>query len=236
MSEDFNWKKEKVAEDEISIAWKKSATIENDAQMERAAELSQMYDFWSQIEKYAEECEEILDSHVLPRPMKMVRHDGGRNWWLHLVSEGTRPPVGETWRFEIGRDFVLRNYPDLSDPWYAAKIGFRCREALMHHEMSNLTNSLFAMIFEIATLRKDWMWRRKYKSHIIRGKKTQAAASTGGEMRAANSREKRSSILDEMGRLIKNGRNISQSAELAAKAGFGTSQGANRKLWDRHKK
>lgn len=71
---------------------------------------------------------------------------------------------------------------------------------------------------------------------IIRGRTTFKAARSGGEARKGKFEPGTNAILAEMRRLHEGGKHsISRAAEIVFLNGLGTSSGANRKLWDRHK-
>lgn len=61
------------------------------------------------------------------------------------------------------------------------------------------------------------------------------AARAGGSARASSSKASRDEIIGEMGRLIAEGKSISNAARITALRGVGTSPDANRKTWTRHK-
>lgn len=172
MSEKIDWKRRKVAEDEISAVWQEYTKLETQSEFENFSSLMDEDSFWPKIVELAEFCDEILEKNNLPKAMQSVRHDGGANWWLHPKDAPPTPPNGETWRIELGYSFVVRCFPDLSDKWFAATLGFRCREAISLRDRGKCESSSFlALIFEIARLRTDWVWRRKQKHNILRGKK-----------------------------------------------------------------
>lgn len=69
----------------------------------------------------------------------------------------------------------------------------------------------------------------------MKAKSILAAAKAGGAARSANSKAQRDAVLDEMARLIGEGKSVSSAALIAANRGIGRSQDANRKAWSRHK-
>lgn len=236
MSEKIDWKRRKVAEDEISAVWQEYTKLETQSEFENFSSLMDEDSFWPKIVELAEFCDEILEKNNLPKAMQSVRHDGGANWWLHPKDAPPTPPNGETWRIELGYSFVVRCFPDLSDKWFAATLGFRCREAISLRDRGKCESSSFlALIFEIARLRTDWVWRRKQKHNILRGKKVRSAASAGGSAKALESKDRNQAIIQEMESFVSSGHSVSRAANFAYKNGLGTSEGANRKLWDRHK-
>lgn len=78
--------------------------------------------------------------------------------------------------------------------------------------------------------------KRNLESHFLRGENSIKSASLGGLARSHALQNKTHQILNEMKRLIASGQSVARSADLAHKHGFGTSQGANKKLWERHSK
>jgi hypothetical protein len=169
---ELDWKKTKVAEDELSILWKRAAQIENLEQASEAARQSQLDNFWPQIEAFAKRCDEVLHEYGFPAAAEMVRHDGAGNWWRHPLDAPKQPPIGETWKFTPGHALAQEFSDDFSDAWYAGRIGFKSRLALEHFRKGDSgTPHLFSLIFEIATLRNDWQWRRGNKPSILTGRK-----------------------------------------------------------------
>ena len=172
MSDELKWQKVKVAEDELSFLWKESADIETSEQAQAAALESQKDRFWPGIKELAESCDALLKEHDFPPAAQLVRHNGAAKWWPHPEDAPQLPPSGEAWKFIQGHKFIEAKAPGFSDAWYAARIGFKCRLALEHHAKGNAgAPFLFTTIFEIATLRTDWRWRRGNKLTIITGKK-----------------------------------------------------------------
>ncbi len=196
MSSKLNWQKVKIAEDELSILWEEKAEIETSEQLQAAALESQKDHFWPVIKKLAEGCDALLEEHGFPPAAGMVLHDGAANWWHHPKDAPERPPVGESWKSIQGHKFTEANTPGFSDAWYAARVGFKCRAALDHYANGDAGEPfLFTMIFEIATLRTDWRWRRGNKPAIITGRKQRkvlsehrATANQLGKARVADRR------------------------------------------------
>lgn len=75
-------------------------------------------------------------------------------------------------------------------------------------------------------------------SDRLRGVKTRAAASDGGNQRASMEKSKSAAVIREMQRLLgeKPKGSISWAATVARNNGFGTSAGANKQAWYRWKK
>lgn len=233
---ELEWRKTKVAEDELSVLWRQTARIASSEQAEEAARQTQVDHFWPQIEALADFCDEVLVEHSFPKAAQYVRHDGEGNWWELSPDHPKRPPTGEIWKFTLGKALAQEFSDDFSDPWYAGRIGFECRLALEHFHKGDAGKPfLFTKIFEIATLRADWKWRRGHKPSILTGRSVRKGAKAGGDMRRNKCSDATLGILQEMERLITDGKSISRAAELAASNGLGTSKDANRKLWGRHR-
>ena len=109
----------------------------------------------------------------------------------------------------------------LSRLWYAASM-----EALYFAYRDDLT---------VGYLWAEYRMRKEHEDSALRGKKTQVAARKGGEARGQVLTEQRLRILGEMQRYIDLSHSIARAAELAAKAGIGTSAAANAKLWHRNR-
>ena len=77
--------------------------------------------------------------------------------------------------------------------------------------------------------------KKPYEPHAIRGMGTLSSSQAGAEARRAKFLDRSQATLREMKRLRDAGHSISRAAEIAATNGFGTSQGANRKLWNRRR-
>ncbi|MGA0617395.1 hypothetical protein [Paracoccus sp. KR1-242] len=72
------------------------------------------------------------------------------------------------------------------------------------------------------------------ESGAVKADAIMAAAKAGGEARAMAAVASREAILDEMSRLIAQGKKPAQAADIAARRGIGKSGDANRKAWYRH--
>lgn len=233
---ELDWKKTQVAEDELSILWKRTAQIANSEQASEAARQTQLDNFWPQIEALADRCDEVLQEHGFPPAAEMVRHDGAGKWWRHPLDAPKRQPIGETWKFMPGYALAQEFSDDLSEAWYAGRIGFKSRLALEHFRKGDSgTPHLFSLIFEIATLRTDWRWRRGNKPSIITGRGVRKGGKLGGEMRRNNFAPDTQNRLAEMRRLIDEGHSQNSAADALARRGIGKSRNANLKLWQRHR-
>jgi hypothetical protein len=83
----------------------------------------------------------------------------------------------------------------------------------------------------------DALLKKPYEQHALVGIKNLAGRQKGAAVRRAQTRPPAEAVLAEMRRLIENhGLSASSAALTATKRGFGTSQEANRKLWQRRKK
>jgi hypothetical protein len=183
----LNWNKEKVAEDELSVLWKLTAKIETSDQAFEAARQTQTDNFWPHIETWANSCDETLAKHGFPHASEMVRHDGAGNWWRHPPDLPMSPPLGETWNFTRGEALAQEFSDDFSDPWYAGKLGFKCRIALEIYRNDDASKALlFEKVFEIATLGNDWKWRKVQKPSILTGRKQRKVLATGRNVANSN--------------------------------------------------
>jgi hypothetical protein len=225
----------KVAEDDLSELWQQTAKIETSEHASEAARDTQMDNFWPSIEELANQCDEILKENGFPGAAEMVRHDGAGNWWQHLPDAPKRPPTGETWKFTRGYALAQDFADGFSDAWYAGRIGFQCRLALEHFRKGEAGQPfLFGMLFEIATLRTDWQWRRGHKPSIVTGRGVRKGGKLGGEMRRKKYASDTHMRISEMRRLIREGHSKSSAADALARRGIGKSRDANLKLWQRH--
>lgn len=166
----LTWKREIVAQDEISRTTRTFAEIETVEQAMEAARLTQENDFWSFLEQLAEDCDAVLRKNDLPGAMQRVRHDGAGAWWVHPPDGPKLPQKGEIWRFTCGAE-LAKARADFSDVWYAGCIGLQCRLALRHNAKGNVDASFLQMVWEIAKLHSDWTWRRANKPAILTGRK-----------------------------------------------------------------
>lgn len=78
--------------------------------------------------------------------------------------------------------------------------------------------------------------KRNIEPLFLRGKKNLVDSKLGGKLKPSALNSKTAEILGEMERLISNDHTISSAASLTFGKGFGSSIGANRKLWARHSK
>lgn len=119
-----------------------------------------------------------------------------------------------------------------TDGWYAATC-WGYADAIMLREDAALEQKL-AWSQMLGAMMTEWDWRLRYKPHIVRGAKTQKAASAGGKAKSRASKTPAviafmKAKVDEFG--------ISRAAHMAYEQGkLGTSAEANRQLWTRHKK
>jgi hypothetical protein len=77
--------------------------------------------------------------------------------------------------------------------------------------------------------------RKMAESDVIRGRKTMESSRTGGAARGRLTQAGTQRVLTSMSELIAKGHSVNRAAALTADRGVGTSSGANRKLWLRHK-
>lgn len=179
----LTWKRETVAEDELSREVRRSANIETIEQAIEGARLTQHHDFWPSIERFADTCDKVLEENGFPGAIQEVRHDGQGKWWPHPPDAPMVPQPGETFKFTCGAKLAEAR-GDFSDAWYAGKIGLLCRAALNHKAKGDAGEPfLFAIIFEIAKLQTDWTWRRGNKPAILTGRKQRKALGVLRESR-----------------------------------------------------
>lgn len=118
-----------------------------------------------------------------------------------------------------------------SHGWYAATCwGFA--DALLLREDAPLEQKL-AWSQMLGAMMTEWDWRLNYKAHIVRGAKTQKAASAGGKAKSRASEAP--AIIAYMKARVKEF-GISRAARMAYEQGkLGTSAEANRRIWNRRK-
>ena len=211
---ELTWEKHKVAEDELSVLWQQTAKIETAEQASEAAKESQRDIFWPQIEALADFCDKVLLENGFPRAAQLVRHDGAGKWWLHPPDAPKNPPTGETWKFTRGNALAQEFAADFSDSWYAGRLGLKCRLALEHFRKGDSGKPfLFNMIFEIASLRTDWRWRRGNKPSILTGRKQRKTLAAHRGTAHAKQREEIEARRDAISNLLhESKRNISGGA------------------------
>lgn len=78
--------------------------------------------------------------------------------------------------------------------------------------------------------------KRNNEALFLRVEKNLVDSKLGGQSKPRADNLKTTEALSEMARLIGDGHTIARSASIAFKNGFGSSAGANRKLWTRHLK
>lgn len=191
MNQTLEWQVKTVAKDDLSEKQGRTAKLQTPAQLQEAAALGQHDDFWSSMSALADLCDEILSKAGLPKVSQVVRHDGQGNWWPTGPEDKVSPAPGEIRKFETGWRFVCTKHDDLSEVWYAAQIGFKCREAIRRWEKANNNSAWFcAAIFEIASLRTDWQWRYNYKRPILAGRPILNGLDAGRGVANANARQR----------------------------------------------
>ena len=119
-----------------------------------------------------------------------------------------------------------------SHGWYAATC-WSYADALLLREDALLEQKL-AWSQMLGAMMTEWDWRYQYKDHIVRGAKTQKAASEGGKAKSRGSDSKAVIAYMET-RVEKFG--VSAAAGMAyEQGGHGSSAEANRKMWNRRHK
>ena len=124
------------------------------------------------------------------------------------------------------------SFAAFTDGWYAATC-WGYADAIMLREDAPVEFKL-AWSQMLGAMMTEWDWRLHYKKHIVRGAKTQKAASAGGKQRNRALAPKIAKLLTFMNNLIPE-HSIKYAAEQAHKNGLGASVAANLKTWDRKK-
>jgi hypothetical protein len=222
------WEKVKIAEDELSELWHEAARIENSEQASAAARETQIDNFWPFIEELANRCDSVLQEHGFPPAAEVVRHDGTGKWWRHPIDAPKRPPTGETWKVTRGHTLADEHSDDFSDAWYAGRIGLKSRLALEHFRKGDAgEHHLFSLIFEIATLRTDWQWRRVNKPSILTGRKQRKTLAdhrdTANEKQREGMLARREAIATLRGEMSRNltGGALEKSLQKRLREGYG---------------
>lgn len=109
-----------------------------------------------------------------------------------------------------------------SDVWLAA----------MAQHAYYIEGNSFAFGYLSALLDKKASAERDF----LRGKVTAKSAGLGGKSRSSKFSPTREAILAEMRRLVARGFSRTNAARITHEKGLGSSQAANEKLWDRHRK
>ena len=126
-----------------------------------------------------------------------------------------------------------RKFDAFSHGWYAATC-WGYADAILSRDDATLEHKL-AWSQMLGARMTEWDWRLQYKSHIVRGGKTEKAASEGGKAKSRDSATRTKAIIGYMKPLVKQHGNVSRAARQANKQGkLGKSALANSKLWDRH--
>jgi hypothetical protein len=104
----------------------------------------------------------------------------------------------------------------------------------------NIASLLVVLAFRscgsIGRMVEHYRWRFSYGPDAMRGRANLSAASSGGISRARAHYAKRQAVLARMAEYIAAGHSITRAATLTFKAGLGSSEGANRKRWNRRTK
>ena len=149
-----------LASDELGRYVRTSKPLKTDADWSAAEESTSGKDFWPEIERLADACDEVLKREGFPAAMEAVKReneDGGK------VS---------TLCFK----YIEDTQDEISNVWYAAKIGYHCRVALMAEKRGEAGKPwLLNLVFHIATLQSDWRWRHNHKPSILTGRKTRSS-------------------------------------------------------------
>ncbi|MDB6179540.1 hypothetical protein PAF17_18885 [Paracoccus sp. Z330] len=116
------------------------------------------------------------------------------------------------------------------------------RDYLLEHaklhggeELEELVQRAFDAGFSFARNVGEYQAKRSVEPAALKAHSILAAASAGGLARAASTKAHREAVINEMARLIDEGKSASSAALIAANRGIGKSQAANQKAWQRHK-
>ena len=124
------------------------------------------------------------------------------------------------------------NFAVFTDGWYAATC-WGYADAIMLREDAP-PESRLAWSQMLGAMMTEWDWRLHYKGHIVRGAKTQKAASAGGKQRNRLLAPKTAKLLAFMNKLLPK-HSLKSAAEQAYSAGLGSSVAAILRTWDRNK-
>ena len=119
-----------------------------------------------------------------------------------------------------------------TDGWYAATC-WGYADAIMLREDAPLESKL-AWSQMLGAMMTEWDWRLHYKGHIVRGAKTQKAASAGGKQRNRFLAPNTAKLLAFMNKLLPE-HSLKSAAEQAYTAGLGISVAAILRTWNRNK-
>lgn len=155
------------------------------------------------------------------------------DYWNNLLAVVVKARQVLTQRMGIVPDLPPdpSNFVAFTDGWYAANC-WGYADAIMLREDAALEQKL-AWSQMLGAMMTEWDWRLNYKAHIVRGAKTQKAASAGGKAKSRTS-EAPAIIAYMKARVEEFG--ISRAARMAYEQGkLGTSAEANRRIWNRRK-
>ncbi len=128
---------------------------------------------------------------------------------------------------QLGWAYIRHKATPLSQPWFAAQLA-----ELIHSYAQSSKESRPLKAFYIGHLLAQMEAKGLLKS-VQRGKLTKASASKAGLAKSAVFASTRDEILFAMAPLIESGHSVANAGRIAYQRGFGTSAGANRKLWSR---
>ena len=123
-----------------------------------------------------------------------------------------------------------------SDPWYAAKVGWRCWLTLDNLKSGVPLREIDGLrILQIGQWAMEWQWHSNFYPHILRGQMTLASAREGGLARGRETSGTTKALLSRMNELISTDHSVQNAARIASREGVGSSAEANRKAWSRHR-
>ena len=159
-----------------------------------------------------------IDSSTRPTPsiMAKVSEAVGAGFVSELQGSGL-----ENWEAVILEIAAANFAKPLSRLWYAAAM--------------NALYFVYRDDLKVGYLWAEYKIRMEHESAAVRGQTVRDGAQKGGEKRSQDYASLRKVVLSELKRLCDQGHSVSRAAELAFKAGIGTSGAANAKLWHRNK-
>lgn len=171
LNDGLQWQEKDVVKDEISKRATRSVSIKTISEMHAAAEATSGNDFWPSITGLADYCDKILRQEGYPEAMQSIMHIGDGQWRHAPTDAPERMKPGD--KTMIGFKFIQSQAKPFSNAWYAAEIGYLCRDALRHNANNDADKPWFhKLIFHIATLQANWQFRQSHAPSILTGQKT----------------------------------------------------------------
>lgn len=196
----LHWDEKYAATDSIGKHVIQSAPINNIAEAREAAKATSGEDFWPDMERLADNCDEALRKEGYPAAMQSVMPYGKDKWWPSPADfpHGYKP--GD--KIMIGFKFTQMHAGEFSNAWYAAEVGHLCREALRHVANGKVGEPwLYKLVFYIASIRQSWEWRHVHSPSILTGQKSRknlCELRTSQNNRARDQVERRRELVREL--------------------------------------